>query len=150
MNVQIRHCKTFHCPLGKNSLYYQTVIDQRLTVFHLLFSCTSIGSSKSLIDKLISSQGIPGVPCVPVKNSITNFFSNECLSQKHLIVVSVPCGIGTDKALLWKWTNIQRRTINFCKFMIMGEPLSLCCGSIILSIRLFDILSLIKILLTVF
>ena len=30
---QIMYCKEFHCPLSKIDLHYQTVIDQRLTVF---------------------------------------------------------------------------------------------------------------------
>ena len=42
-NFQIRHCKKFHCLLRKISLNYQTVIDQRLTVYHQLFSWISAG-----------------------------------------------------------------------------------------------------------
>ena len=41
LKFKIRHCKNFQCPLSKMSLHYQTVIDQRLTVFHQRFSWTS-------------------------------------------------------------------------------------------------------------
>ena len=40
INAQIRQCKKFHRPFSKISLYYQTLIDQRLKVFHQLFSST--------------------------------------------------------------------------------------------------------------
>ena len=33
LKFKIRHSKNFQCPLNKVSLHYQTVIDQRLTVF---------------------------------------------------------------------------------------------------------------------
>ena len=56
-NNQIRHCnKTFHCPLSKISLHYQTVIEQRLTVIHQLFSWASFGCSKCPINKMIGLQ----------------------------------------------------------------------------------------------
>ena len=54
---KIRHCKNFQCLLSKTSLHYQTVIDQRLTVFNQLFSLTSVGPSKCPINKMIGSQG---------------------------------------------------------------------------------------------
>ena len=66
INFKIKYCKTFHCPLRKISLHYQTVIDQRLTAFHQLFSWTSVGLSKCLIDKMIGSQGHLNVSEVPV------------------------------------------------------------------------------------
>ena len=43
LKLKIRHCKNFQCPLSKISLHYQTGIDQRRTVFHQLFSWTSVG-----------------------------------------------------------------------------------------------------------
>ena len=87
INFQIRDCKTFHCPLFKISLHYQTVIDQRLTVFHRLFSCTSVGPLKCLINKMIGSEvhltgwEIPWVALVTAKNSFAdNFFE----MNKHI------------------------------------------------------------------
>ena len=81
INIQIRHCKKFHCPLSKISLHYQAVIEQRLTVIHLLFSWTSAGPSKCPIDKMFGSHGHLTVwrvlrePCLLAKNSFTeNFF----------------------------------------------------------------------------
>ena len=53
INVEIRRCKKFHCPLRKINLHYETVIDQKLTVVHQFFSWTSIGLSKCPIDKMI-------------------------------------------------------------------------------------------------
>ena len=41
VNLQIRHCKKFYCCLSKINLYYQTLIGQRLTIFHQLLSWTS-------------------------------------------------------------------------------------------------------------
>ena len=70
INFQIRWCKKFDCILSKISLHYQTVIDQRLTVFYQLFSWTLVGSSKFQIDKMVGSQenltlwAVPRVPCV--------------------------------------------------------------------------------------
>ena len=81
INIQIKHCKTFHCRLSKISLHYQTVIDQRITLFNQLFSCTSVGPSKYPIDKMISSQGhltvwtIPWIQCAISKNSITKWMN---------------------------------------------------------------------------
>ena len=46
----------FNVILSKISLHYQTVIDNRLTVIHQLFSLTSVGPSKCLIEKMIDSQ----------------------------------------------------------------------------------------------
>ena len=72
--------KRFHCPLSKISLRYQTVIDQSLTVFHQLFSWTSVRPSKCLIDEMIGSQGslaiwgVLWVPCVQAENSFTELF----------------------------------------------------------------------------
>ena len=57
LKCKIRHCKKFQCPLSKISLRYQTVIDQRLTVFQQLFRWTSVGLSKCPIDKMIGLQG---------------------------------------------------------------------------------------------
>ena len=80
INIQIRHCKKFHCPLSKTSLHYQTVIDQRLTVFHQLFSWTPVGPSKCPFEKIIGSEGhltvweVPLGPSVLAKNSITEIF----------------------------------------------------------------------------
>ena len=51
LKFQIRHCKNVHCSLSQISLHYQTVIGQTLTVFHQLFSWTSVGHSKCPIDK---------------------------------------------------------------------------------------------------
>ena len=55
-NVQTKHCGKFHSPLSKISLHYETVIYHRLTVFHQLFSQTSVGPSKCPINKMIGSQ----------------------------------------------------------------------------------------------
>ena len=44
-------------PLSKISLHYVTAPPSQLTVFHQLFSWTSVGLSKCLIDKMIGSQG---------------------------------------------------------------------------------------------
>ena len=57
INVEIRQWKNAHCHLDQISLRYHTVIDQRLTVFHQLFSWTSAGLSKCAIYKMIGSQG---------------------------------------------------------------------------------------------
>ena len=70
LKFKISHCKNFQCPLTKISLHYQTPIDQKLTVFHQLFSETSVGPSKCPIDKMIDLQGhvevwaISWIPCV--------------------------------------------------------------------------------------
>ena len=39
-------------------VHYQTVIDQRLTIFHQLFSWTLVRLSKCPIDKIIGLQGL--------------------------------------------------------------------------------------------
>ena len=44
-------------PFSKVSQHYQTVINQRLTVFLQLFSLTSVAPSKCFIDKMIGLQG---------------------------------------------------------------------------------------------
>ena len=81
INNWSRHSNSFYCSLIKISLHYQTVIDQRLTVCHQLFSWTSFGPSECPINKLIGSEGyqtvwrIPWVPSVQAKDSITEFFS---------------------------------------------------------------------------
>ena len=73
--------KNFHCRLSKIRLHYQTVTDQRLTVFHQLFSWTSVGPSRWPINKMIGLQGhlavwgVPRVTCVLAKNSFTEIFS---------------------------------------------------------------------------
>ena len=64
-NVQSKHCRKFHCPLSKISLYYLNVTSYRLTVFRKLFNWTSVGPSKCPIDKLIGLQGHPNVWAVP-------------------------------------------------------------------------------------
>ena len=80
INFWIKHSKIFHCSLSKISLHYQTVIDQRLTVLHPLFSWTSVRVSKYPMDKMIGSLGhltvwgVPRVWCVPAKNSFTEKF----------------------------------------------------------------------------
>ena len=80
LKFKMRHCKNFQCALSKISLHYQNVIDQRLTVFHQLFSWTSVGPSKCPIDKMIGSQdhlrvlAIPWMPCVLSENSFTEMF----------------------------------------------------------------------------
>ena len=43
LKFKTKHCKNFKCPLSKVSLQCQTVIDQRLTIFHQLFGWTSAG-----------------------------------------------------------------------------------------------------------
>ena len=58
INTQIRHCKKSLCPLNKISLPYWSMIGQRLTVSHELFSWTSVAYLKCPIDKMIGSQGI--------------------------------------------------------------------------------------------
>ena len=65
LKFKIRHCKNFQCPLSKISLHYQTVIDQRLTVFHQLFSWTSVEPSTCPIDKMIGLQEHLRVWAVP-------------------------------------------------------------------------------------
>ena len=60
-NLKLGIVKVFNVLLSKISLHYQTVIDQKLTVFHQLFSWTSVGPSKCPIDKMIGSQGHPRV-----------------------------------------------------------------------------------------
>ena len=96
INVQIRQFKKFHCPSSKISLHYQSMIDQRLTLFHQLFSWTSVGPPKFPIDKIVSLQGhltvwrVLWVPSVLAKNSITelflqmNKFWNEALKKCSL------------------------------------------------------------------
>ena len=72
--------KKFQCHLSQISLRYQTVIDQRLTVFHQLFSWTSVEPWKCPIDKMIGSQGcltvsgVPWLPRVKAENSFTETF----------------------------------------------------------------------------
>ena len=51
------HYKKYYCPLSKISLHYQTVIDQKVTVLHQLFSWTSVAPSKCPINKMIGLQG---------------------------------------------------------------------------------------------
>ena len=70
LKFKMRHCKYFQCALSKISLHYQNVIDQRLTVFHQLFSWTSVGPSKCPIDKMIG-LGKPS-------ESLTNFLNAKC------------------------------------------------------------------------
>ena len=80
INFQIGHWKKFHRPLSKINLHYQTLIDQKLTVFHQLFSWTSVVLSICPIDKMIGSKGhltlwaVPWLPCVLVDNSFTENF----------------------------------------------------------------------------
>ena len=56
-NVQTKHCRKFYSPLSKISLHHETVIYNRLIVFHKLFSWNSVGPSKYSINKIIGSQG---------------------------------------------------------------------------------------------
>ena len=80
LKFQTRHSKNLQCPLNKISLHYQNVIDDSLTVFNQLFSCTSVGPSKCQIDKMINSQGhlrvspVFWMPCVLSENSSQNLF----------------------------------------------------------------------------
>ena len=80
LKIKIRHCRNFQCPLSKISVHYQTVIDQRLTVFHQLFSWTLVGPSKCPINKMNGSQNhlrvweITWMPCVLSENSFTKTF----------------------------------------------------------------------------
>ena len=70
INFKKRHCKNSHCPSSKITQHYQTLIDQRITVFHQLFSWSSVGPSKSGTDEMIGLQhhltvwGVSWVPCV--------------------------------------------------------------------------------------
>ena len=57
--------KKSYCPLSKISLHYQTVIDQRVTVLHQLFSWISVGPSKCPINKMIGLQDHLTVRVVP-------------------------------------------------------------------------------------
>ena len=81
INFKIKYCKKCHCRLCKISRHYENVIDQRLIVFHYLFSWTTVRPSKCPINKMISSQGhltvsaFPWVPCVQAKNCMTKIFS---------------------------------------------------------------------------
>ena len=86
INVQIRHCKKFHCPLSKISVYYQTVIDQRLTVFHKLFNVISDETSKCPITRPSDSLSSFLSPCVLAKNSFTeNRPTQLLLRSDHFI-----------------------------------------------------------------
>ena len=86
-NLYIFSNKSFkksHCAFSTISLHYQMVIDQKLTVFHQLFSWTSVGLSKCSIDKMIDSQDhlivliVAWLPCALDENSFTEtFFANE-------------------------------------------------------------------------
>ena len=88
INFKIKYCKKFHCHLTKISLHYQTVLDQRLTAFHQVFSWTSARPSKCPIHKMIGLQGhltvwiLPWLSYLQAKSSITenifqmNNFSN--------------------------------------------------------------------------
>ena len=121
LNFQIRHCENFQCSFSKISLHYRTVIDQRLTVFHQLFSWTSVGPSKCPIDKMIGSQGhltiwrVPWVLCVQDKNSITenffqmNNFSNCRLSKIRLHSPTAPwseaSNLSRNVQLDFSWTH---------------------------------------------
>ena len=64
-NFQSKHCRIFHCRLSKIGLHDQTVIYHRLTVFHQLFSWTSVGLSKCPINKMTCSKGHLNVWAVP-------------------------------------------------------------------------------------
>ena len=57
LKFKIKHCENFQCHFSKISLHYQIAINHRLTVFHQLFSWTSVGSSKCPIHKMIGLQG---------------------------------------------------------------------------------------------
>ena len=57
VNFKIGHSKKFYCLLCKTLPCYQTMIHERLTIFHQLFSWTLVGPSKCPIDKKIGSQG---------------------------------------------------------------------------------------------
>ena len=80
LKFKMRHCKNFQCTLSKICLYHQTVIDQRPTIFHQLFSWTFVALSKFPIDKMVDSQGqlrvsaIPWKLCVLSENSFTKIF----------------------------------------------------------------------------
>ena len=52
-------------PLSKISLHYQTVIDQRVTVLHQLFSWTLVGPLKYPVTKTIGLQDHLTVRAVP-------------------------------------------------------------------------------------
>ena len=85
------------------------MIYQSLTAFHQLFSWTSAGLSKCLMNKMIGSQGqltvwaVPRVKCVLAKNSFTEHF--------------------------WKWINFQ---ITHCKeFHYPLSKISLHCQTVI-------------------
>ena len=68
------HYKKLYCLLCKYSLYYQTVIDQRQEVCHQLFSWTSVGPSKFLIDKMIGSKKFSEYPVSNLRNPSQIFF----------------------------------------------------------------------------
>ena len=77
----IKHCRKFRCRLSKiRRLHYETVIYHRLTVFHQLFRYTSVGPSKSPIDKMIGLEGyltvwkVLWVTSALEKNSIIEIF----------------------------------------------------------------------------
>ena len=76
--------KNFYYSLSKINLHYQTEIDQRPTVCHEMFSWTSVGPSKCSIKQMIGWEchrtvwGLPWVPRIKAKGSITEFFS-KCI-----------------------------------------------------------------------
>ena len=55
-NFQTKDSRKFYSPCSKISLHYETVIYHKLTVFHQLFSWTSVGLSKCPINKMIVWQ----------------------------------------------------------------------------------------------
>ena len=84
INFWSRHLKIFHFRLSIISLHYQTVIDQRLTVFHQLLSWTSVELSKCVNNKMIGSQGdvtvwgVAGVQHDIIPRLLrSSFFQNE-------------------------------------------------------------------------
>ena len=105
------HYKKLYCPLCKYSLYYQTVIDKRQEVCHQLFSWTSVGPSKFLIDKMIGSQGhgtiqeVLWVPCVQSKKSITKIFFFKFFSKLGIIKKFVFFYVNLTSNLTISWSK---------------------------------------------
>ena len=101
LKFKIRHWKNFQSPLNKISLYYQTVIDQRLTVFNQLFNKLdrrNVRSTKWLVRKAIwESEQFPGCNMTSPRGSFKansfkmNEFSYQPLKKLVMILIKLAC-----------------------------------------------------------
>ena len=91
-------CKKVNFPLSKIRLHYQTVIGQRLTVFHQLFSWTSFGPNKCPIAKMIGSQDhltvlgvFPWYSVYILRTTLLKFFSKSIIFEiRHCRKIHCP------------------------------------------------------------